>query len=786
MKRVVQGVGPTRPGTIVVVGDAPGKEEVDRGVPFVGRAGKILRSKIVQAGLYEKDVRFENVIEYKLEGNDISKLYVDERKQIPNEELANWFRDVRTRISALAPSVVVACGEAALQALTGERGIGKHHCTVAKGIEDAKGIPIIPVYHPTFLLPNRAPEMAPWLIFGLIKAKQIQGGAKDVKRSFEIEPSFDVAVERIRSASSSDRVSIDLETTRNTKEITCFGVSAESSSAICVPLSRAGGSYWTEDQEKQIWIEIAKLCRSENEKIFQNYIFDTMFLSRFGVEVRGRIFDTMLAGHVLQPELRKGLADLARLYTFAPAWKGDQDWSVTVDPRGLWEYNAKDAAITYEIADRQKRELDDFGLRDHYQTCIEPLIPLVYEICSRGWNVDTAALAEVRTQMNDKCIQLKEEIGRLAEPHVGTKFNPNSHTQVKKLYSSLGIDIPVSVKTIDGDKVWKESTDRKSLMKIQKKHPEYEITGKLLEYSKASKLRSTYCNVDLDADGRLRFSVNIAGTKSGRFSSSQTAWGTGFNSQNVPSRDPSSPYNFRHIVIPDDGKVFIQLDLKQAEARVVSWLAGETAMERILDEGGDIHTRVASLIFGSDINSLPDAERKRRRYLGKKSVHAFNYGMAEGTFIDSCLLEADLTISMDEARRLRSAYFDTFREIPRWHNEVKQQVKTTRIINTPYNAQRQFYGRMNDDTFREAMSYLPQHIVANYLNRGWMRIEKDSPIQVIGQCHDSLLMQVEENLLQPALVYINQIFNSLTVEVAGKFRTIPFDITTGKNWRDLK
>lgn len=780
------GSGPTN-AEILIVGEAPGGEEVSRGIPFVGPSGRLLRKKLEAAGINPNSVRFENVCERKIENS--KELFLD-GEEIPTQEMKSWMDDLKVRIQSLSPKVIVACGNTAMFAVAGKTSINDHHCTVI--YREAENLPpVVPVFHPAYVLraeqmggkrgsidgTTRMREASAWLVFGLAKAKEVAAGKVSPRRTYILKPSLESIKDYTNQFTLGiDPLSIDIEVFQN--EITCIAFAHDATFAMCIPLSIAGGSYWPPDEEREVWKRIAMICCSNRPKVFQNFIFDTMFLSRFGIEVGGEIHDTMLAAGLLHPELSKGLDDLGRLYTFTPAWKGSRDWSASVNPEELWRYNATDAAITREIFDRQMEELDGEGIKSLYTRHVVALAPRVFEICNRGWNIDRTSLQNVRGDMQKRI----EELTKRITDATSQDFNPRSHHQIKAKLKEFGYVIP----TKDGA----ETTDRRSLLKLLKKHPEDRLIPTLLEFSKAQKLMSTYGNVALDPDGRMRFSVNIAGTKSGRFSSSQTPWGTGLNSQNIPSRDPESPYNFRHLVLPDDDHNLIQVDLKQAEARVVAWLSREEAMERIFTTGGDIHTETANRIFGENIRKLPEAERKRKRYLGKKSVHSFNYGMQAQTFVDSCLDEADLVITLEEAESIRDGFFRGFSRIPLWHREIQMELKRSRSLKTTYGRMRSFHGTLNEDIYREAYSFMPQAYVADTINESWIRLYENGlealGAYVIQQGHDSLVISTPKEKTNTVIFALKNAFDSVSFKIHGIDRKIPYDIAVGPNWRDLK
>lgn len=776
LTRQVTGFGPVRPGGIVIVGESPSDMDVAQGKPFVGPAGIELRKRIAVAGLKEEGIRFENVIEYKIPNNDIGAFYLDKKRTIPGKALQRWFDDCRKRIAALNAGVVIATGETALQACTGLSGINGLHCTVGKGIQEIN-CPVIPILHPSYIL--RQPGEGVWIIIGLKKAQRLLRGERDLERTLRTSPSWGEVNAYFDKCETTEEISVDIESTITTSEITCVGLATSPTDAMCIPFSVRGGSYWSEDNEGHLWKRLARLLRSPGKRfIYQNFIFESLMFSKRGIELSRHLYDTMAVAQVLQPELKKGLGSLAKIYTLAEAWKEEHDWSAKVNPEELWIYNAKDAAITFQVAEMQRKEMAFRNLTSFYDKYVKPLYEPVYEMCARGWNIDKAALAQAETQLEAQIADVTEKV-KAASRQFNPDFNPNSPKQLKDLLRNMGIEIPVD----NG----KETTDRLAMLKIARKYPKLEFIQPYLERQKAQKLYSTYAKVKIDDDNRLRFTIIIPGTKSGRWSSSQTPWETGLNSQNVPSRDRFSKYNFRQVVVPDKDCTLFSVDLKNADARVVAWLSKEEKMIHAFGCGSDVYSMTANGIFNQDIRLLPEEERKQKRYLGKKCTLAFMYRMKENTFIDSCLLESDLQVSYNEAKIYRNGYFRSWPRIEAWQKLVREEVFKTRKLTTPFGRERYFHGRLDDMLWNEACSYIPQSTVADAVNQALIYIHKESNgfLEILGQCHDSLLLQCKTMMFAEAIKLIKIAFDSVKLRIHGIERVIPYDISYGENWRDL-
>lgn len=758
MQHVVPGYGPTnRP--IVVVGEAPGEMELASKIPFVGPAGKLLRQALQAAGFNPNEVRYENVIEYK---QSPDALYQDAKKEILSDEGHYWFTNLEHRLRGLCPTGIIACGALALHATTGLTGIQTYQCTPCR---TASGTSVMPTLHPAYIL--RDPGSYPWLAFGCKKAKAYFAGETYKEPTYITAPTCDTSLGFIY-ACAGQPTCIDLETRAD--QITCIGIAC-GSKAISIPFTQPFGSYYSEAEEYEIWSALdTRLFRSDTTpKVFQNIIFDAIQLRRRGFTLAGPLEDTMLMAWLLHPELEKGLDSLAKLYTFAPPWKHKVNHKTAVNSSDLWLYNAKDAAVTLEIYNTLKAHLQKANLFNFYETRTKALIPPVIEICATGVAVDHAALAEVR----DEALDLAKAITvRLREITHNPDFLPTSPAQVKEHLRNLKIKIP----TKDGE----ETTDALALKKLMVKYPNEPFLSNLAEHRKVQKLSSSYANVQLDEDKRLRFRLNIAGTISGRFSSAKTDWDTGLNIQNIPK-------NFRRMIVPDPGCTFIQIDLKQAESRVVAWLAREETMSRLFDAEADLHVHTANKIFGTDITKLPKDDYTKKRFMGKKANHSFNYGKGPRTFIDDVFKESGFVITLAESEKIHSGYFATYPRIVEWQKAIQRELYRSRRLVSPHGRVCHFTGFLNDDTFRDAYSFIPQATVVDYLNEAWLKFEKLKlpGVRVCQQGHDSLLIEAPTNLIDQTTIQLTAAFDVTTVTIYNQERRIPYDIGTGSNWGSI-
>ena len=655
-----------------------------------------------------------------------------------------------------------------------------------------------------------SPDVSHWIDLSLRKAKRLaEGQPLDSPAELIVSPTYQQVKSYLAACAASPQVCVDIETSMDTQEITAIAFALSPLSAISIPFAKQYmEDYWSPEDERDIWLMVYSLLSTKSvAKVFQNFIFDTMVLANHGLQTAGIIDDTLIIANLLNPELPKGLADLARIYCYAPPWKHMKDFNLTGDPEAFWRYNALDASKTFQIYLKQVQDLESRKLLDFYTQYVKPLGPLVYDSCTHGIAVDTAALDNMKVQMEQLLQPVEDRLAEIAEPYSAAfakqvkkrnkekdvkgpspktgkqiviekgydfsfePFNPRSPEQVKELLRVFGYRIP----TYRG----KETTDRNALLKLNRKKPDEFITL-LLRHGKLAKLKSSYLSLALDRDGRCHYSYNIGGTRSGRFSCQATSWGTGLNIQTIPRRSPDVPFNIKDCFVPDQDHVLVEVDLSQAELRVVAWLAREEKLIDLMERNEDVHQYTADQI--SKISNLICP-----RQLGKRINHASNYGMGPGKFADSCLLEADLVISVVDAATLLNARQKTFPAIYGWQRSIEDTIRRTRRLVSPHGRERYFYGIPNDEMFREALSFIPQATVVDTLNAAWIALSRNAgynvDFRVLAQIHDSLLISVKADKLDWLKELINVAFRGQSLDINGYNRIIPWDIKVlGNSW----
>ena len=737
---IVKGQG-NRGAKIAIIGEAPGKTEDRVGKPFVGSSGRILDNMLREAGIEREAVWLDNVVQIRPPNNNFASI----PKSVVQESIERLVAD----LDEINPNVIVPLGKQALLALTDKAAISKWRGSIISG----RCGKTIPTYHPAYIMRQWAERPLAVLDLTKAKAESSSPNIKELNPQFVMDPDFDMAMELMEKAKDAEYLSFDFETTYSGCP-TCIGFSTKVDTAFCIPLMTNGVPHWSTNEELSIWHQISHLMVSPKpKKIAQNVMFDAYVLhSVLNVDLVNFWMDTMLMHNLIYSELPKGLGTLCSIYTKYPYYK--DMYHETGTKEDLWKYNCLDACVTLEVALALDKEAKDFGCWNYYDQNVNPLIWPLLAMQSHGVAVDidmrTAAADKVKSEIDEAQTTLSETVGH--------DVNVNSPKQIKALlYDELGFP----AQYVRGTK--KTTVNAKALNALMKKY-QHPVIDVILEIRKMRKLWGTYLTSPLDEDGRMRCAYGIAGTETGRLSSRKTIYNTGGNLQNVPKGIS------RAVVVADPGKIMIQADLSQAEARIVAYVAQDDAMIRIFESEGDAFNKISMMMFGTEAN----------RQRTKKIVHASNYDMGVNTFS----VVAD--ISKREARQDLELYHNTFPRIRVWHLQLQNQLRRTRILETPLGRKRIFFGRWGDQLFKEAYAYIPQSTVAAILNAALMNIFYAMPtgVDYLLQIHDEVVIQApieRADIVQAALA--RAFDNTLTIH--GREVKIPFTSCTGKTWQEV-
>ena len=414
----------------------------------------------------------------------------------------------------------------------------------------------------------------------------------------------------------------------------------------------------------------------ENEKILkvgQNLKYDLEVLRNYGIELKGPMWDTMIAHYLIQPELRHNMDYMAEIYLnyqtihidelIGPRGKGQKSMRDLL-PSQVYEYAAEDADITLRLKNKLEPELKKFECENLFYNIEMPLMPVLAEMEMNGVCLDTESLKETSEILTKRMLDIEKRIYELA----GEQFNIASPKQVGDiLFEKLKI-VEKAKKTKTGQYI----TSEEVLQQLKNKH---EIVADILEHRGLKKLLGTY----IDAlpslinkrTGHIHTSFNQTITATGRLSSSDP------NLQNIPIRGEDGK-EIRKAFVPEPGCLFFSADYSQIELRVMAHLSQDENMIRVFSEGKDLHAATAANIYKKPIEEVTRDERT-------KSKRA-NFGIIYGITVFG--LAERLDIPREEAKMLIDGYFATFPQVHDYMEKSKEIARQKGYVTTLFGRRR--------------------------------------------------------------------------------------------------
>ncbi|MEI6751676.1 MAG: DNA polymerase I [Paludibacter sp.] len=521
--------------------------------------------------------------------------------------------------------------------------------------------------------------------------------------------------------------------------------------------------------------EFKVIFESEHiEKIGQNIKFDLLMLAQYGIHLKGKFFDTMIAHYLVQPELRHGMDYLAEIYLRyrtihyedLVGSKGKNQIDIRfVDLDLLCNYAAEDADITFRLKHILERELKDNALENLFYKIEMPLLKVLAIMERTGVRIDSEALRQSSEILTEEMIALEKEIHSIA----GYEFNVSSPAQVGEiLFDRLKLDDKAK-KTKTGQ----YSTAEDVLEKIRSKHP---IIGKILDYRGLKKLLSTYIDalplLISTVTGKVHTSYNQTVAATGRLSS------TNPNLQNIPIRDAQGK-EIRKAFIPDDGCVFLSADYSQIELRIMAHLSGDKNMLDAFNSGHDIHTATAAKIYKIPLEEVNSDMRRKAK--------TANFGIIYG--ISTFGLAERLNIPRGEAKELIDGYFATYPDVKKYMDNAIQKAKEMGYVETIFGRKR-FLADINSQNSivrgyaeRNAINAPIQGSAADIIKIAMVhiqsRLEKENlQTKMTMQVHDELNFTVPVSEIEQAKkVVVEEMQNAIQLDVP-----LIADCGIGANW----
>lgn len=794
---------------LMVIGEAPGVDEEMAGRPFVGMTGQIVRSTLKDNGISEDEVFFTNVLKYRPPDNVFRYHH---RLGINYEENVEWmWKDIKD----VSPNCILALGNEALKALTHHTGIKKYRGSILQAVNT--GTKVVPSIHPSAFMRSDDKGALPYstrdycsLDYEKAIRQSLSPGLNLPSRTLEIARDSLALYRFFRQYADKDICSVDIEVIKCIP--TCIAFAFNKHHAISVPLL----PHIYPHLRIQEFLEMWKMCDETLARVKicgQNFKFDELkILHVLGMRIGNGInwrelnttnrmwWETSFQAHTLYPEFPRSQEFLASIWTDEPYYKDEyREFDARRDSyERVLLYNAKDAAVAYEIGEEQDKEIKERGFEDYYYNFIRHLHPLYVEIEDTGMLVDFKARAEMKKKYTEMWATKQLKLNEFA----GRKVNVNSNAsgdsnQVRKLCTEL-LELPPRAK-------YDEDTLIALISNVCNKTEKHKWKGNVLQLvldiRKIRKTLGTYIKARPDFDGRMRCSWKILGTETGRSSTKKlkaperpVSCGIAFQTL---TKHGTLGTDLRKMFIPDPGCVFFQFDLSQAEARIVAVLAEDWELLEKFNAGLDVHSELSASINGQVWDGKRAAEDQR--FLGKTGRHSFNYGVKKDRFATTVNTDAkkfgiDLEISSWRAneilKKIRSKHPKT-EEV--FQKGIEEALRSTRSLTTPNGWERTFRNRMDDQLINEGYAHIPQNTVRFKTASILLAVKKEYPwVRFCIEGHDAGLSpnipeskvdELGKFIKEQAKIPIN--FSRCTLS-RNYDLIIPADVEVGDNYKDLE
>jgi len=817
-------VGPDGPLTSkrIWIGEAPGEEEDSSGIPFVGEAGQLFNRCLASEGYIRSEELVWNCFSQRPPSNKINYFFQDKSNTRPTWEGEEHIEALRKWIEeSTQGNLIIALGAVPMRVLTGKKRINKWRgsvlpCTLVPGYK------VYPTYHPSYVnrLMNEMYERKlagekkkqsinalPTFLLDLQRIR-IQSQFPEIQtpeRKFEISLSCKEIIGRLdQMTEDKATAAVDIETLPDSSGplLWCIGFSTNPASAFTIPFIISQRFAWPLSEEVQIVKAISRYFLSEGIKIFQGGGYDLAVVGRYyGLRVKsGTYTDTMWCHQANYPYIRKGLANLASIYTWEPYYKDDGKvhFGKRRSDTAEFIYNCRDVCTTREIWPIVKRDAHELGTWDVYRRTVDNL-PAHLAMTCRGIRVDTKRKAQLTIDFQKKAAEYSAKVEEIC----GYPVNINSYDQKRKLlYGYLGLNIQYDRSS------GKATTDKGALQKLSKQYregtPGGDTVRAILQYQKFNTLASSFATMELSTDGRARTSYGYVSTFRTNSSGSPFVFDlakkkqAGQNLQQIPKHSEEGMM-VRKLFVPDEGKILLAADLKQAEVYVVVYEAEDLAQIDLLNTAGvDAHWEYAKKLFDipDSVKYLPKAEFKDNytreshvlkdyRRLGKTIRHATNY--ETGPYkVQATLIKEGFHFEYSTCKRILSAAKAKDPMLAQWKRGVRDRLKADGFIISSIGDKRYTQARMNDDTFRAFYAFSPQNTVGRILQIAIQKIWSScSYIEPLLNVHDEVVSQIDPKDLGRAIKDIRSAMQQ-PIEIHGRTMTIPVEFSTGPSWGELE
>lgn len=783
MPNYVPGTGPFE-SKLMIIGDFPDKASSDSGTPFSGPPGYMLEEFLRNNGVSKSECYLTYVVKYQAPFNDVKKFHLI-NVEIPKSIEDLWEKEIKV----YKPNCILAVGDLALQACINLVGVQKYRGSILTAVDNkTKVVPTIP---PSSLFsrwdnPSETSgesKGALNYVWRVIIQHDVARAVEESNTSTISLPVRDLNIARnsldlfrfFRRYESFDKASCDIESINCIP--VCVGFSFNRNHAISIPLIKrvnnidfTGMSYRElSDCWRMIDVELRRL-----KIVGHNFKYDDFKLSLAGFNIPNVYSDTLIKTRVIFPELPlKNLGVVGSIWTREPYWKDEGKefklGKMKID--NLFLYNAKDCAVEIEVDEEQETDLIDLQnkyhvpLVDYYYNYMMRKHKLYLNLESHGFLVDK----ERKEELSIRYSLMRKSVHERITSKLGYELNVKSTPQK--------FDLLYNKFKFPGRK--KTPTSEEAIVALIGNHCKKpddafkkSVLEDILEETRIRTQESNYINFTPDYDGRCRTSYNISATETCRSSTSildkpvrPKKMGLSFH---TISKHGRLAKDIRSMFPVDKGKVFLQADSSQCQARIVAVLAEDWELLKAFDTV-DVHRRTAGLIFGltPDLNLsegyVPIVDDIGKddpmRFTGKKTRHAGNFDMRKRTFAlqfntDAQKFEIDMEISEWKAGQMLDRFHEASPKLRNiFYKQIQEAISETRCLIDPFGGIRIFNGRMDDNLFKEGYANIPQRTEAHLIQNAALKINDEikDPKEacLISENHDSLLMLAPASNWEP-------------------------------------
>lgn len=700
---------------VVIIGEAPGANEIRTGIPFVGAAGQLLDKLLARAGIERSDCYITNSMLCRPTESPPPRGAIDAcRGRLANE------------LRAAPRTLIITLGASALKSVTGNHNL---KITQERGrvIKTPYG-QVIPTIHPAAVL--RGYSDFPKLLKDVQYAATLSKGTtpKSPGQTRYTIVTSETLGKAVRFLLGKNLLSADIETSGFnplTDRILSLAVSWETNKVAIIPDTLMGHP------------EVSRLLTSSGPRwIWHNGKFDTAFLRAKGIGARVDD-DTMLMHYTLDEN--RGTHDLKQLagdLLGAPDYKGAlrpylhrvSDSFENIPRPVLYRYQSKDADYTFQIFHILREQLaKTSGLVRLYEEVLIPASAFLQRVEHRGMYVNREYLDQLEKTLTNRLAadyaSIMEEVGPLWDADAYVRG-----TGAKSIPAAFNPGSPLQLRWVLGKYLRRRLTDTREETLVHL--PQVPLVRALLNYRETAKALSTYVagiRERVDRDGRVRSTYLLHGTTTGRLSS------RGPNMQNIP-RDKT----IRNVFQAPPGRVLVEMDYSQIELRVLAFLSGDRFLREVYLRGRDLHDEVALALFGP---SFTKEQRIRAKFV--------NFGIAYGRGAGS--IASEFGIDFSEASRMIKEWFRRAPEAARYINECRRAPNLGKPMVTLFGRRRRFslVTRENLNALQnEAVNFPMQSTASDITLTFAMRIDKalrsNWHAGIVNLIHDSVLIEVPE------------------------------------------